>query len=125
MIDLATLVAATLELTGTRMSDDGLTLLIRRLEREDPDRVRRALERCAEECRYRLTLADILQRMPSLPPARRALAPPSAGPSPVPVVESARPPPRMRFQGRAQTMKQISQSVPDAVRALARKRMGE
>ena len=56
--------AIVLDVTGTKMSDSAIGVMAERLEREDDTAVLRALERCMEECRYRLTLADILDRLP-------------------------------------------------------------
>lgn len=61
------LLAASLEVTGTKLSDEGFNLMLNRLNRESPDAVKHALSRCAEECRFKVTLADILDRMPRRP----------------------------------------------------------
>ena len=58
------LLAATLEVTGTKLSDQAVNLMLNRLSRECPEAVKHALSRCAEECRYKVTLADILGRLP-------------------------------------------------------------
>ena len=67
MTDIAGLLGATLEVTGTRMSDHAVQMMVRRLSSESPAAVRAALGRCADECRGRLTLADILARLPREP----------------------------------------------------------
>ena len=61
------LLAATLEITGTKLSDQAVNLMLNRLSRESPDAVKHALSRCAEECRFKVTLADILGRLPAKP----------------------------------------------------------
>ncbi len=56
------MLAVTCELTGTEMSDGAKSLLLRQLGTYPAAQVLRALERCACECRFKLTLADVVSR---------------------------------------------------------------
>ena len=57
-------VGTALEVTGTKMSDVAMLAIVSRLKDEDENAVLAALERCMTECKYRLTLADIMERLP-------------------------------------------------------------
>ena len=56
---------ATAEVIGWSLSADAVDLMAARLEGFPADEVLGALGRCADECRGRLALADILERVPS------------------------------------------------------------
>lgn len=56
--------AVVLEVTGTRLSDAAVSAILARLGDYDADKVVAALRRCMDECKHRLTLADILERIP-------------------------------------------------------------
>lgn len=56
--------ATALELTGTKLSNDAARAFLRRLEQEDESAVIAAIGRATDECKYRLTVADVLERMP-------------------------------------------------------------
>ena len=60
--------AITLELTNTRLSDHALLAMLRVLEDHPEPAILAALDRCQREVKYRLTLADILERLPGQPP---------------------------------------------------------
>lgn len=56
-------VAVTAELTRTELSVDGLRAIVSVLQAYPEQWVMGALKRCQRECRFQLTLADILQRL--------------------------------------------------------------
>lgn len=56
--------AVTVELTGTDLSQGARKAMVAELERYDPGAVVHALERCRRELRGRLSLSDILDRLP-------------------------------------------------------------
>ena len=62
-----TLIAKTIggvaEVVGHELSPVALTIMVRDLERYPQDQVIGALHRCARECKYKLTLADIIDRL--------------------------------------------------------------
>ena len=62
-----------LEATGTQWSDDTVSYVLAKLAGKDEADVLVALERCIERCKYRLTLADILECLPSQRPEHRLL----------------------------------------------------
>lgn len=64
---LTTLIAQVSEVVGDTLSANAIAMIAARLEREDLPTVEKALMRCMDECKWRLTLADILDRMPSRP----------------------------------------------------------
>ena len=66
--------AVTLELTGTTMTDIGVDAVLAELEAHPVDDVVVALRRCRRESRYKLTLADILERLPGTLGAEAAWA---------------------------------------------------
>ena len=55
---------AVVQATGTKIGDEGISLILRALDQHPEAAVLSALSRCAAEVKYRLTLADILERMP-------------------------------------------------------------
>ena len=55
---------ATAEIIGTNFSEAALTVIVNDLASHPENDVLAALVRCRREVKYRLTLADILQRMP-------------------------------------------------------------
>ena len=69
MTDIAELLVATLDVTGTKMSDNAVALIVGNLEEYPAEDVRAALSRCARECKGFVTLADILERLPKNPKA--------------------------------------------------------
>ena len=54
-------------MTGTKLGENAFRVMLARLGKEDPGRVKAALSRCAEECKFKVTLADILERLPKTP----------------------------------------------------------
>ena len=64
---LTALIAQVSEVVGRTLSAEAIALMAARLEREDRAFVTKALIRCMDECKGRLALADILDRMPSRP----------------------------------------------------------
>ena len=64
---LTALIAQVSEVVGRTLSIEAIALMAARLEREDRALVNKALMRCMDECKGRLALADILDRMPSRP----------------------------------------------------------
>ena len=66
-VPLTTLIAQVSEVVGDTLSANAIAMIAGRLEKEDLPTVEKALMRCMDECRWRLTLADILDRMPSRP----------------------------------------------------------
>lgn len=65
---LIKLVAVTAELLGTELSEPGLEMMLADLSAYAEPDVGQALTRCRRECRHRLTLADIVARLPHQPP---------------------------------------------------------
>ena len=61
---IATAVAATAEIMGGEIGKVALDIITDDLSAYPYEHVSAALVRCRRECKYRLTLADILQRMP-------------------------------------------------------------
>lgn len=66
-MDLVEAVTATCAVTGTEFTDFSLSLIVTELRQYPPAAVEEALARCRRECR-RITLADILDRMPGQHP---------------------------------------------------------
>ena len=62
-----------LEATGTQWSDDTVSYVLAKLSGREEADVLVALERCIERCKYKLTLADILECLPSQRPEHRLL----------------------------------------------------
>ena len=56
--------AVTLELTGTKLSDIGIEAILAELSAYPEAGVVEALKRCRRECKYRMSLADVIERMP-------------------------------------------------------------
>lgn len=67
-----------LEVTATELSPAAAKLVVGQLQRYRAKAVVEALHRCAQECKFRLTLADVLERMPTpaLASTARQLPPP-------------------------------------------------
>jgi hypothetical protein len=61
---LVNMLRATAELTGTQLSEVAASMLLEELSHYEAQQVAVALRRCLKEVRGRLTLADILQRIP-------------------------------------------------------------
>jgi len=57
--------AVTAELTSTEFSETAIKLIIKKLKVYSTQSVLKALDRCQNECRGRLTLADIITRIDS------------------------------------------------------------
>jgi hypothetical protein len=51
------------EVMGQDMSEAGLMMMATRLHRFDYEGVMKSISSCVEECRYKITLADIIQRI--------------------------------------------------------------
>lgn len=66
--DLAKAIVVTAEMLGQQLSPAASTAMAMELARENPEHVALALRRCSHECRGRLTLADILERLPGAHP---------------------------------------------------------
>ena len=64
--------AITLELTGTTWSDDAMRVALAELGRHDEREALAALTACARDLKFRLTLADVIERMPGQMAYRRA-----------------------------------------------------
>ena len=64
--------AVTAEVTGTRLSDMAVKVMLRALAEHPEPAVLAALERCQTEVRHRLTLADIIARLPTTTPSADA-----------------------------------------------------
>lgn len=60
---IAEYIGATAEVVGHELSDTALEIMVRDLQRYEAGSVISALERCARECKYKLTLADIIERL--------------------------------------------------------------
>lgn len=58
----------TAEVTGTMLSEAALTVMVNRLAQHGEADALQALQRCMDEVKHRLTLADVLERMPNRPP---------------------------------------------------------
>lgn len=56
------------EVIGRPLSDAAVAIMARELSKHPPEAVADALRRCATECRHRLTLADVFERMPGSHP---------------------------------------------------------
>lgn len=61
--DIARALAVTAELTGSEISEGALDVMVMDLAAYPEQQVMAALTRCRRECRHRLTLADIIQRL--------------------------------------------------------------
>ena len=61
-------IAATAELTGASLTAQAIAVMVADLAEYPAGDVTEALTRCRRECRRGLTLADIIDRMPSQPP---------------------------------------------------------
>lgn len=55
--------AVVCEVTGSQLSDAAIAMIVRQLQRYPFEAVIRSLERCANECKRGLTLADIVERI--------------------------------------------------------------
>lgn len=55
--------AVVCEVTGSQLSEAAIAMVVRQVQRYPFDAVIRALERCANECKRGLTLADIVERI--------------------------------------------------------------
>jgi hypothetical protein len=62
------MILVTAEMVGRPLSDLAVAAMTRRLEAHRLEDVRDALDRCARELRGRLTLADVLERLPGRHP---------------------------------------------------------
>jgi len=60
---IAKTIGAVAEVTGTELSKMALTVMVRDLSRYPQEQVIGALHRCARECKYKLALADIIERL--------------------------------------------------------------
>ena len=60
--------AVVAELTGTELSQAAMRVMVEDLAVHPTGDVLTALDRCRRECRHRLTLADVLDRLPNRPP---------------------------------------------------------
>jgi len=63
-MDLIELIDAVAETVGKPLAPPAIALMARTLEAYPEALVAKALERCSRECRHRLTLADVLDRIP-------------------------------------------------------------
>ena len=61
------MIAMTAELTGTELSARAIAMMVSDLSEYAAEDVTVALKRCRRECRYKLTLADIIERLPNQP----------------------------------------------------------
>lgn len=62
------MIQVTAEMVGRPLSDLAVAAMTRRLQPYGAQRVAKALDRCAHELRGRLTLADVLERIPGTHP---------------------------------------------------------
>ena len=53
-----------LDVTGTKMSEGAVKVMVSDLAEHPETDVLNALQRCRRECKFRMTLADVLERMP-------------------------------------------------------------
>ena len=60
-------ITVTAEIAGRSISAEAVTLMAKELEVYPHEEVMEALHKCARECRNRLSLADILDRLPNQP----------------------------------------------------------
>ena len=63
-------IAIAAEVTGAAFSDNALRVYVRALSRYSEDSVLQAIEACMTDLKHRITLADILERMPGRPPGQ-------------------------------------------------------
>lgn len=55
--------AVALEVAGQEMSSEAMMMIVNELARYESDDVQMALLKCAKECRYKITLAEIIDRI--------------------------------------------------------------
>lgn len=64
--DVAQALLATLAVTGATLDELGIMAMASQLQDYPPDLVLQALQACQRECKHRLTLADVIERINSM-----------------------------------------------------------